>query len=172
MDQSIKALSGIGMFRLRILLHSICVGIVALLCYLNLPSLKAVDMRVTDWSEQSVVGPLARTLRKIDPEKTWRIGLKQQTRPCGRSIDYYKKFGYRLEYSMDGEPKEYDLYILPIVTTTQPVIYFQKRRFIDYHCMIIANFDSFTDTPVFVDISPSFPGNRYEKSKRYNPKNR
>jgi len=174
-DQTISAFSGIRMFYLRSFfqcaLHLICVVIVALLCYLNLPSLKAVDIRITDWSEQSVVGPLARTLRKIDPEKTWKIRLKRQTRPCRRSIWYYAKFGHRLKYVPDSE-KNYDLFIIPLSSMSQPVVLFQKNRFIDYHCMIIANMNSFNNTPVIVEVCPDFSGNRFERPKLLKPKNK
>jgi len=170
MERAVDALSGIRMFRSGIFLqgsvHLICVGMLALLCYLNFPSLKSVDMRVTDWSEQSVVGPLARTLRKIDPEKTWKIRLKRQTRPCQRPMRYYRKFGYRLEYVPAGE-KDFDLFILPAATLNQPAIFFQKRRFMDHHCIIIVNPDAFNGKPVFVEVCPSFSGSRYEMPIRY-----
>jgi hypothetical protein len=159
MERAVNALSGVRLF--RHCLYFVCVGILGLLCYLNLPSLRSVDMRVTDWSEQSSVGPLARSLQKIDPEKRWRIRLVRQTRPCRRSIRYYRKFGYLLKYVPDTATK-FDVMIVPASPVKEAVTFFEKKRFMDHHCIVVANPASFTGKEVFTQISSGSLEGRYE----------
>jgi len=159
MERAVNALSGVRLF--QHCLYFVCVGILGVLFYLNLPSLRSVDMRITDWSEQSAVGPLARSLQQIDPEKNWRIRLVRQTRPCRRSIKYYRKFGYLLKYVPDSA-KNFDLMIVPAAPVKQPVTFFEKKRFMDHHCIIVANPASFTGKGVFTQVSSGSLEGRYE----------
>ncbi len=124
---------------LSLLLRSACLTLLAILCFLNLPSPRAVNIRPYDWGTQSLVGPLVRILRKIDPDQTWKIKLTHPyTGGCQRPIRYYKKFGFKIEY-VEGDP--YDLWICPELPPNIPVVYLEKQRFKDYHCAIVINTD-------------------------------
>ena len=123
------------------LLRVVCVVSVGVLCFLNLPSHRAVDVRPLDWGEQSSIGPLARRLRQIDPEKTWKIKLaKPHMESCFRPIRYYRGFGHKIRL-VKGDV--YDVWVTPEHKANSNVYYFENERFADHHCMMVLSREGF-----------------------------
>ena len=144
MDRASNALSKVKSFPL--LLRSACVASLGVLCFLNFPSHRAVDVRPLDWGEQSCIGPLVRRLKRIDPDYTWKIKLKiPHTQSCNRPIRHYKRFGYKIKLVKGND---YDLWVYPEISPDSRVVLFEKKRFADHHCCIIVNTAALSKKPV------------------------
>jgi len=139
MDRAAWALSRVKFFPL--LLRLACTGVLTVMCFRNLPSRRAVDIRTYDWGVQSAIGPLTRILHQIDPYETWEIKLREpQTINCNRSIRYYSGFGYNIK-QVKGDA--YDLWVYPEHPPDRRVVYFAQKRFADHHCCIVVNVAAF-----------------------------
>jgi hypothetical protein len=148
MDRAAYSLDRIKI--LSFLLRSVCAVLLALLCYLNLPSPRAVNVRPYDWGEQSAIGPLVRMLQKIDPDETWEIKLiKPHMESSSRSIRYYQKYGYNIKCVWDGA---YDVAVYPEHTTESRTLYFENDLFADHRCCIVANAPSFRNKRAFYQV--------------------
>ena len=147
MDRAADALSRIK--TAPAVLRSVCVVLCGILCFLNLPSPRAVNVRPSDWGKQSSIGPLARKLRQINPDKDWKIKL---TSPylvaLHRPMMYYNEFGYKVE-RVKGE---YDLLMVPKHPTSSRIIYFEKEYFDDHHCSVIVNTLSFSEESIYYQM--------------------
>lgn len=132
--------------------HSVCIGVLGLLIYVNLPSLRAVDTRGYDWGKQSAVGPLLRYLRRIDPQHTWRLNIDGYADCLGGAIQYYQQFGYQARrVGKDAV----DVYVVREYPARPHTIYLNYDYFLDFHCCVIANPGAFRDKPIFYQVSPA-----------------
>lgn len=147
MDRAANALLRIKI--LPFILRSVCIVLLAILFFLNLPSPRAVDVRPYDWGKQSSVGPLVRMLRQIDPDKDWKIKL---TSPYLAALEgplkYYAKFGYNVE----RVTKDFDVLVLPEHPPDGRFVYFENEFFEDHHCRITVNPSSFSNKHVFYQM--------------------
>jgi hypothetical protein len=147
MDRAANALLQIKI--LPFLLRSACIVVLAILCFLNLPSLRAVNVRPYDWGKQSSVGPLIRMLRQIDPDKAWKIKLTSPyLAALEKPLKYYAKFGHKVE----RVTKEYDVVMYPEHPPDGRLVYFENEFFEDHHCRIVVNTSSFRDKRVFYQM--------------------
>lgn len=141
MDRAANALLRVKI--VSYLLQLVCVVSVGVLCFLNLPSHRAVDIRPLDWGEQSSIGPLVRRLKQINPEKTWKIKLmKPHMESCNRPIRYYKRFGYKIRL-VKGDV--YDIWVTAEHRPNSNVYYFENERFADHHCSMVLSRAAFVD---------------------------
>jgi len=138
--------------RIKILafpVRSACIALLAILCFLNLPSPRAVNVRPYDWGKQSLVGPLVRMLRQIDPDKEWKIKLTSPyLAALEKPLKYYAKFGYKVE----RVTKDYDVLVLPEHPFDKRVVYFENEFFQDHHCSVVVNPASFKEKTVFYQM--------------------
>jgi hypothetical protein len=91
--------------RHRIVLAVICIS-VGMTAFAARPSPYAV--KVYEWDLQSMVGPLMHDLKKIDPQRTWKIAVTQGTRYTNLSLQYYLFRGYKFQYANSAD---YDVLI-------------------------------------------------------------
>jgi len=146
-DQAASTLSNIKPF--AFLFNSACIALLATLCFLNIPSSKAINVRPYDWGKQSAVGPLVRILRQIDPDKDWKIKLTSPyLAALEKPLKYYAKFGYKVE----RVTKEYDVVMVPEHTPKGGYVYLKTELFQDHHCNVIVNTDAFKDKDVFFQL--------------------
>ena len=148
MDKAGKALSHIK--PLFILQQTACIGVLAVLCYMNLPSPRSVVVRPYDWGKQSAIGPLVRMLTAIDPQQTWRIKLIDPDTDClSRPINYYRHFGFKVN---QVKTDDYDVLVCLQHKPNSRFIYFYNKRFADHHCYVIVNPASFRNKRVFYQM--------------------
>ena len=148
MDRAGKALSHIK--PLFILQQTACIGVLAVLCYMNLPSPRSVVVRPYDWGKQSAIGPLVRMLTAIDPQQTWRIKLIDPDTDClSRPINYYRHFGFKVN---QVKTDDYDVLVCLQHKPNSRFIYFYNKRFADHHCYVIVNPASFRNKRVFYQM--------------------
>jgi len=147
MDRASNALGRIKI--LAFLFRSACIALLAILCFLNLPSLRAVNVRPYDWGKQSSVGPLVRMLRQIDPDKDWKIKLTSPyLAALEKPLKYYAKFGYKVE----RVTKDYDVLVVPEHPFDKRFVYFENEFFRDHHCSVVVNPASFKEKSVFYQM--------------------
>ena len=119
-----------------LLISTVC--IILLLTLQNLPSPHVV--KVFDWGKQSISGPLLRRLKRIDPDRVWRITLTKTMKFTYLSLQYYRQFGYKSALS---EPQNCD--VLVYYKTDEP----KTNAYLDG--------DYFSSFNCFVGIGPAFP---------------
>jgi len=147
MDRAANALARIKL--LSFLLSSASVVSLAIMCFFNLPSPRAVDVRPYDWGKQSLVGPLVRMLRQIDPDKIWEVKLGPHFGPLHSPMQYYREFGYNAKQI---GAKEWDVFICPEHSPNSRFVYFGNEYFGDHHCRIVVNTSSFRNKHVFYQM--------------------
>jgi len=91
--------------RHKIVLAVICIS-VGMMTFAARPSPYAV--KVYGWDLQSMVGPLMHDLKKIDPQRTWKIAVTQGTRYTNLSLQYYLFRGYKFQYAHSSD---YDIFV-------------------------------------------------------------
>jgi hypothetical protein len=134
MDRAVRSLSRVKI--LSVLMLAVCVVLPAVLCYQNLPSCRTVNIRPYDWSKQSVIGPLARTLKSIDSDKRWSIKLSPYADCLQRSIKYYTKFGFKIKQT---KKDNFDIIVVREHKPDGRYVYLEKERFAEHRCNIIVN---------------------------------
>jgi hypothetical protein len=65
-------------------------------------------VKVYKWDLQSMVGLLMHDLKKIDPQRTWKIAVTQGTRYTNLSLQYYLFRGYKFQYANSSD---YDIFV-------------------------------------------------------------
>ena len=70
------------------------------------PSLFAVE--IARFEAQSAAGPLFRSLRELDPERTWTVLPTEDTRYFGLIVEHYRRYGHRVRV-VAGPPGEADV---------------------------------------------------------------
>jgi hypothetical protein len=150
MDQTITFFSSLKIVRLAV--TGLCAVFLGILCYLNFPSLSAVDIRPFDWTKQSAVGPLVRRLRQIDPQETWHLNIDGYADCLGRGIGYYQKFGYKVKRAEKGNG---DVFVVREHPAIPHTIYLDYDYFLDFHCCVIINPTAFRDKPIIYQVSPA-----------------
>jgi hypothetical protein len=88
-----------------IVLAVVCVS-VGIMTFAVRPSPYAV--KVYGWDLQSMVGPLMHDLKKIDPQRTWKIAVTQGARYTNQSLQYYLFRGYKFQYA---NSTDYDILV-------------------------------------------------------------
>lgn len=131
---------------IRFPLQAVCAVILGLFIYLNLPSLRAVDVRGYDWGKQSAVGPLVRRLSQIDPQWMWRLNIDGYADCLSGAITYYQRFGYKVQRAPAGDA---DVFIVPEHPAVAHRMYLDYRYFLDFHCAVMVSPASFSAKQVF-----------------------
>ncbi len=136
------------------LMQCLCIGIVSVFLYVNRPSLRAVDIRPYDWGKQSAIGPLVRTLKKIDSEETWNVKLDPYADCLSGPISYYRKFGYQVKRVNHDN---FHLLVVREHPAKIRTLYLDYDYFLDFHCSMLVNPSAFNDKPVVYQASPLEP---------------
>jgi len=105
-----------------------------LLTLQNLPSAHAIEVHT--WKQQSVSGPLVRTLNKIDNKKNWRIRLTKKVRFLTWPLLYYRQFDYNYKV-VDSEI--WDVGVLSKTEKIPNVTYINEDFFDHFDCRILVN---------------------------------
>ena len=100
----------------------------------NFPSPCAVE--VYNWDRQSMSGPLLRSLKQVDPNKTWKISLTQKTIYLNIPMMYYRQFGYRFNTQGFKNP---DIVVLDKTEKAPNAQYFKEDFFSEFNCWVLIN---------------------------------
>ena len=93
-------------------------------------------VQIHNWDRQSMIGPLLRRLRAIDPQHVWNISLSKETRYNWQSLEYYDNFGYRSRFRGVRTP---DVVIRHKSEGSAGGIYLDKDYFDKFNCVVQMN---------------------------------
>ncbi|MFC1677481.1 hypothetical protein ACFL3G_10525 [Planctomycetota bacterium] len=132
---------------LTVMIRGCVIVVLVLLMLVNLPSSHAVE--VYNWAQQSLSAPLLRRLKEIDPHRTWKIGLIQETQYCNLPLLYYRQFDHKFQVVYSGD---WDVLILPETLKPEKTVFLDVQRFKKFNCFVCFNPRK---TGVFADSTDS-----------------